>query len=307
MAICRKNSEKDNQEKTYFNKPAVILESTIITHGMPYPTNVEVALDVEEEVRKQGAIPLTTAFINGELKVGLTKEEIEYLGKAKGVVKASRRDIGYVVANKLDASTTVACTMIIAKKFGIKVFATGGIGGVHRDGENTMDISADLEEFSKSNVNVICAGPKAILDVGRTLEYLETKGIAVIGYQTDTVPLFYTRESEYKCEQTAFSVENLAQIIKCNDEFGLNQGSLILNPIPNEDSLDSQVMNKAIDEALVEMNKKGISGKEVTPFLLSKVVDLTKGKSLESNISLIKNNARLAGKLAVELCKFSSF
>lgn len=303
MAICRKNSEKDNQEKTYFNKPAVILESTIITHGMPYPTNVEVALDVEEEVRKQGAIPLTTAFINGELKVGLTKEEIEYLGKAKGVVKASRRDIGYVVANKLDASTTVACTMIIAKKFGIKVFATGGIGGVHRDGENTMDISADLEEFSKSNVNVICAGPKAILDVGKTLEYLETKGIAVIGYQTDTVPLFYTRESEYKCEQTAFSVENLAQIIKCNDEFGLNQGSLILNPIPNEDSLDSQVMNKAIDEALVEMNKKGISGKEVTPFLLSKVVDLTKGKSLESNISLIKNNARLAGKLAVELCK----
>ncbi len=303
MAICRKNSEKDNQEKTYFNKPAVILESTIITHGMPYPTNVEVALAVEEEVRKQGAIPLTTAFINGELKVGLTKEEIEYLGKAKGVVKASRRDIGYVVANKLDASTTVACTMIIAKKFGIKVFATGGIGGVHRDGENTMDISADLEEFSKSNVNVICAGPKAILDVGRTLEYLETKGIAVIGYQTDTVPLFYTRESEYKCEQTAFSVENLAQIIKCNDEFGLNQGSLILNPIPNEDSLDSQVMNKAIDEALVEMNKKGISGKEVTPFLLSKVVDLTKGKSLESNISLIKNNARLAGKLAVELCK----
>ena len=303
MAICRKNSEKDNQEKTYFNKPAVILESTIITHGMPYPTNVEVALAVEEEVRKQGAIPLTTAFINGELKVGLTKEEIEYLGKAKGVVKASRRDIGYVVANKLDASTTVACTMIIAKKFGIKVFATGGIGGVHRDGENTMDISADLEEFSKSNVNVICAGPKAILDVGKTLEYLETKGIAVIGYQTDTVPLFYTRESEYKCEQTAFSVENLAQIIKCNDEFGLNQGSLILNPIPNEDSLDSQVMNKAIDEALVEMNKKGISGKEVTPFLLSKVVDLTKGKSLESNISLIKNNARLAGKLAVELCK----
>ena len=303
MAICRKNSEKDNQEKTYFNKPAVILESTIITHGMPYPTNVEVALAVEEEIRKQGAIPLTTAFINGELKVGLTKEEIEYLGKAKGVVKASRRDIGYVVANKLDASTTVACTMIIAKKFGIKVFATGGIGGVHRDGENTMDISADLEEFSKSNVNVICAGPKAILDVGRTLEYLETKGIAVIGYQTDTVPLFYTRESEYKCEQTAFSVENLAQIIKCNDEFGLNQGSLILNPIPNEDSLDSQVMNKAIDEALVEMNKKGISGKEVTPFLLSKVVDLTKGKSLESNISLIKNNARLAGKLAVELCK----
>lgn len=303
MAICRKNSEKNNQEKKYLNKPAVILESTIITHGMPYPTNVEVALAVEEEVRKQGAIPLTTAFINGELKVGLTKEEIEYLGKAKGVVKASRRDIGYVVANKLDASTTVACTMIIAKKFGIKVFATGGIGGVHRDGENTMDISADLEEFSKSNVNVICAGPKAILDVGRTLEYLETKGVAVIGYQTDTVPLFYTRESEYKCEQTASSVENLAQIIKCNDEFGLNQGSLILNPIPNEDSLDSQVMNKAIDEALVEMNKKGISGKEVTPFLLSKVVDLTKGKSLESNISLIKNNARLAGKLAVELCK----
>ena len=303
MAICRKNCEKDNQEKTYLNKPAVILESTIITHGMPYPTNVEVALAVEEEVRKQGAIPLTTAFINGELKIGLTKEEIEYLGKAKDVVKASRRDIGYVVANKLDASTTVACTMIIAKKFGIKVFATGGIGGVHRDGENTMDISADLEEFSKSNVNVICAGPKAILDVGRTLEYLETKGIAVIGYQTDTVPLFYTRESEYKCEQTAFSVENLAQIIKYNDEFGLNQGSLILNPIPNEDSLDSQVMNKAIDEALVEMNKKGISGKEVTPFLLSKVVDLTKGKSLESNISLIKNNARLAGKLAVELCK----
>ncbi len=303
MAICRKNSEKVNQEKTYLNKPAVILESTIITHGMPYPTNVEVALAVEEEVRKQGAIPLTTAFIKGELKVGLTKEEIEYLGKAKGVVKASRRDIGYVVANKLDASTTVACTMIIAKKFGIKVFATGGIGGVHRDGENTMDISADLEEFSKSNVNVICAGPKAILDVGRTLEYLETKGIAVIGYQTDTVPLFYTRESEYKCEQTASSVENLAQIIKCNDEFGLNQGSLILNPIPFEDSLEPQVMNKAIDEALVEMNKKGINGKEVTPFLLSKVVDLTKGKSLESNISLIKNNARLAGKLAVELCK----
>ena len=231
--------------KQYENKPAVILESTIITHGMPYPTNVEVALAVEEEVRKQGAIPLTTAFIKGELKVGLTKEEIEYLGQAKNVVKASRRDIGYVIANKLDASTTVACTMIIAQKFGIKVFATGGIGGVHRDGENTMDISADLEEFSKSNVNVICAGPKAILDVGRTLEYLETKGIAVIGYKTEAVPLFYTKESNFKCEQVAYTVDNLAEIIRCNDSFGLNQGSLILNPIPGEYSLDPKLMNQA--------------------------------------------------------------
>lgn len=294
---------KKHNIPNYENKPVVILESTIITHGMPYPTNVEVALQVEEEVRKQGAIPLTCAFIKGELKIGLTKEEIEYLGKAKNVVKASRRDIGYVMANKLDASTTVSCTMICASLANIKVFATGGIGGVHRDGENSMDISADLEEFSKTNVNVICAGPKAILDVGRTLEYLETKGIAVIGYKTDTVPLFFTRKSNYKCEQVSDSVENLANIIRYNDEIGLNQGSLIVNPIPEEYSLDEELMNTAIDKALKEMNNLQIQGKDVTPYLLSKVVELTEGKSLESNIALIKNNAKLAGQLAVELAK----
>ena len=290
--------------KDYSNQPVVALESTIITHGMPYPTNIEVALAVEEEVRKTGAIPLTIAFVDGQLKIGLTKDEIVKLGSdCSHVVKASRRDFGYVMAKKLTASTTVAATMIASDLANIKVFATGGIGGVHRDGQNTMDISADLEEFSKTDVNVICAGPKAILDVGRTLEYLETKGISVIGYETETVPLFFTRESEFKCEQVAENVETLANIIKMNDLVGLNQGSLILNPIPAEYSLDPVLMNKAIDEALVELNEKGVSGKEVTPFLLSKVVELTEGKSLEANIALIKNNASLAGQLAVELCK----
>ena len=285
-------------------KPIVALESTIISHGMPYPKNVETALRVEEEVRKNGAVPATIAIIGGRLKAGLTKDEIEYFGK-KGtlITKASRRDIPALIARKEDGATTVAATMIIASLAGIDVFATGGIGGVHRGAEKTMDISADMDELSKTEVMVVCAGAKAILDLPLTMEYLETKGVNVIGYTTDELPAFYTRKSGLKVVWRCDTPKEIADIWKVQKDIYPGTGLLVTNPIPEEYSMDSEYINKEIDIAIEEMNKLGIKGKETTPYLLDKIQKLTGGESLEANIRLVLNNAMLASKVAVELDK----
>lgn len=284
-------------------KPVVALESTIISHGMPYPKNVETALEVEKVVRENGAIPATIAIINGEIKIGLSKEEIEIIGKAGlSVTKTSRRDLAYVVANKLNGATTVAATMICAQMANIKIFATGGIGGVHRGAEKTMDISADLEELGKTNVAVICAGCKSILDMGLTLEYLETKGVSVYGYKTNILPAFYTRESDFKVNKIN-SEQEVAKVLKTKWDLGLDGGVVITNPIPEEFSMDRKIIDKTILEALKEADEKGIKGKDITPFLLDKIQKLTSGKSLEANIKLVFNNAKLASKIAIEYSK----
>ena len=285
-------------------KPIVALESTIISHGMPYPKNVETALRVEEEVRKNGAVPATIAIIGGRLKAGLTKDEIEYFGK-KGtlITKASRRDIPALIARKEDGATTVAATMIIASLAGIDVFATGGIGVVHRGAEKTMDISADMDELSKTEVMVVCAGAKAILDLPLTMEYLETKGVNVIGYTTDELPAFYTRKSGLKVVWRCDTPKEIADIWKVQKDIYPGTGLLVTNPIPEEYSMDSEYINKEIDIAIEEMNKLGIKGKETTPYLLDKIQKLTGGESLEANIRLVLNNAMLASKVAVELKK----
>ena len=285
-------------------KPIVALESTIISHGMPYPKNVETALRVEEEVRKNGAVPATIAIIGGRLKAGLTKDEIEYFGK-KGtlITKASRRDIPALIARKEDGATTVAATMIIASLAGIDVFATGGIGGVHRGAGKTMDISADMDELSKTEVMVVCAGAKAILDLPLTMEYLETKGVNVIGYTTDELPAFYTRKSGLKVVWRCDTPKEIADIWKVQKDIYPGTGLLVTNPIPEEYSMDSEYINKEIDIAIEEMNKLGIKGKETTPYLLDKIQKLTGGESLEANIRLVLNNAMLASKVAVELKK----
>ncbi len=285
-------------------KPIVALESTIISHGMPYPKNVETALRVEEEVRKNGAVPATIAIIGGRLKAGLTKDEIEYFGK-KGtlITKASRRDIPALIARKEDGTTTVAATMIIAALAGIDVFATGGIGGVHRGAERSMDISADMDELSKTEVMVVCAGAKAILDLPLTMEYLETKGVNVIGYTTDELPAFYTRKSGLKVVWRCDTPKEIADIWKVQKDIYPGTGLLVTNPIPEEYSMDSEYINKEIDIAIEEMNKLGIKGKETTPYLLDKIQKLTGGESLEANIRLVLNNAMLASKVAVELKK----
>jgi pseudouridine-5'-phosphate glycosidase len=283
-------------------KPVVALESTIISHGMPYPQNVETALKVEQTIREGGATPATIAIIGGRLKAGLTPEEIEYLGKkGTAVTKASRRDLPVLVARGQDGATTVTTTMIIAAMAGIKVFATGGIGGVHRGAETTMDISADLEELARTPVMVICAGAKSILDLGLTLEYLETKGVPVIGYGTEELPAFYTRKSGFKVDYRVDSPEELAAIFKAKQEMGLGGGMLVTNPIPEAYSMDPTRINKAIDEAVAEAQQRGIHGKETTPFLLAKIKDITGGDSLASNIQLVLNNARLAAKTAASL------
>ena len=285
-------------------KPVVALESTIISHGMPYPKNVETAMLVEKTVRENGAVPATIAIIGGRLKAGLSPEEIEYLGKAgRNVTKASRRDLAGIVARKADGATTVTTTMIIAHMAGIKVFATGGIGGVHRGAETTMDISADLEELGSTPVMVVCAGAKSILDLGLTLEYLETKGVPVIGYGTDELPAFYTRKSGFGVDYRVDSPEELAAMFKAQLELGMKGGMLVTNPIPEEYSMDKAVIDAAIEQALKECVEQGIKGKDTTPFLLAKVVELTGGDSLESNIKLVLNNATVAAKTAAELCK----
>ena len=280
-------------------KPVVALESTIISHGMPYPKNVETALNVEKIVRENGAIPATIAIIKGKITVGISKDEIEYLGK-KGleVTKASRRDLPVILAKGMDGATTVATTMIAAAMAGVKVFGTGGIGGVHRGAETTMDISADLDEFVKTPVMVICAGAKAILDLNLTMEYLETKGIPVYCYKTNELPAFYTRKSGIKAPFRADSPEELAKIWNTKKELGIQGGFIVANPIPEEFSMDPKRINAAIDQAIEEMHKLGIRGKETTPYLLDKVQKLTGGDSLESNIRLVLNNAALAAKIA---------
>ena len=280
-------------------EPVVALESTIISHGMPYPQNVETALRVEETVREAGAVPATIAVIGGKLKAGLTNDEIEYLGnKGPAVIKASRRDLPVLVARGADGATTVATTMIIAHLAGIRVFATGGIGGVHRGAETTMDISADLEELGRTPVMVVCAGAKAILDLGLTLEYLETKGVPVIGYGTEELPAFYTRKSGFKVDYRIDTPEELAAAFRAQQEMGLGGGMLVTNPIPEEYSMDPVRINAAIDQAIEDSRRLGIHGKETTPYLLARVKELTGGDSLASNIQLVLNNARLAARTA---------
>ena len=285
-------------------KPVVALESTIISHGMPYPQNVETALKVESIIRENGAVPATIAILGGRLKAGLAPEEIEYLGKqGPKVAKASRRDLAVLCARGADGATTVTTTMIIAHMAGIQIFATGGIGGVHRGAETTMDISADLEELAQTPVMVVCAGAKSILDLGLTLEYLETHGVPVIGYGTKELPAFYTRKSGFAVDYEIDSPAELAAAFKASLEMGLKGGMLVTNPIPEAYSMDPAVINKAIDEAIAQAEAQGIHGKETTPFLLAKVKELTGGDSLDSNIQLVFNNARLAARTAVELCK----
>lgn len=283
--------------------PVVALESTIISHGMPYPENIKTAVEVEKIVRENGAVPATIAILNGKLTVGLNEDELELLGKSKDIVKASRRDLPFIVAKKMNGATTVAATMIIAAIAGIKVFATGGIGGVHRQAQETFDISADLQELANTNVAVVCAGAKSILDIGLTLEYLETQGVPVVGFGTDEFPAFYTRKSGFKVDYRVDSEAELAKAIKAKWDLQLKGGLVIGNPIPYEYEMNHEYINKAINKALLEAESRGIKGKETTPFLLSKVKEITEGKSLESNIKLVYNNARLAAKLSVELSK----
>ena len=285
-------------------KPVVALESTIISHGMPYPKNVETALLVEQTLRDNGAVPATIAVIGGRLKAGLSKEEIEYLGKTgRGVAKASRRDLPALVARGADGATTVTTTMIIAHMAGIQVFATGGIGGVHRGAETTMDISADLEELAQTPVMVVCAGAKSILDLGLTLEYLETKGVPVIGYGTEELPAFYTRKSGFGVDYRVDSPEELAAMFAAQRALGYKGGMLVTNPIPEEYAMPKDVIDAAIEQALRECKEQGVHGKETTPFLLARVVELTGGDSLESNIQLVLNNARVAARTAAALAK----
>ena len=292
------------QEALKAGKPVVALESTIISHGMPYPQNVETALKVEQMIRENGAVPATIAVIGGQLKAGCTPEEIEYLGKkGQAVIKASRRDLPVLIARKADGATTVTTTMIIAAMAGIRVFATGGIGGVHRGAQQTFDISADLEELAQTPVMVVCAGAKSILDLGLTLEYLETKGVPVIGFGTEELPAFYTRHSGFKVDYRIDTPEELAAAFKAKMDCGLKGGMLVTNPIPEEFSMPKEVIDQAIEQALREMDEAGIHGKQCTPFLLAKVKDLTGGESLASNIQLVLNNARLAAKTAKALCK----
>ncbi len=284
-------------------KAVVALESTIISHGMPYPRNVETALNVEKIVRENGAIPATIAILGGKLKVGLTEAEIEYLGNAKDVIKTSRRDIPFIVAQKRDGATTVASTMILAALAGIKIFATGGIGGVHRGAAESFDISADLQELAHTNVAVVCAGAKSILDIGLTLEYLETNGVPVVGFQTDELPAFYTRKSGFGVDYRIDTEKELALALKAKWDLGLNGGLVIANPIPVAFEMDFDTINFAIDSAVSEAEKAGIKGKETTPYLLAKVKEITGGDSLDSNIELVYNNAKVAAVLAVEFSK----
>ncbi|ABY95583.1 MULTISPECIES: pseudouridine-5'-phosphate glycosidase [Thermoanaerobacter] len=294
---------KEVKEAMEERKPVVALESTIISHGMPYPENIETAKTLENIVREHGAIPATIAVIKGRIKIGLSEEELEFMGTSKEILKASRRDLPVVLAKGLSAATTVSATMICANLAGIKVFVTGGIGGVHRGAEQTFDISADLQELANTDVAVVCAGAKAILDLPRTLEYLETFGVPVVGLKTWEFPAFYTRESGLKVDYKVDDEIEAAKIIKTKWDLGLKGGVLIANPIPEEYALDKAYIDKAIEDALYEAEKRNIKGKEITPFLLDKIKDLTQGKSLKANIELVKNNAHVGAKIAIELNK----
>ncbi|MFV0479944.1 MAG: pseudouridine-5'-phosphate glycosidase [Anaerorhabdus sp.] len=285
------------------NKPVVALESTIISHGMPYPQNVKTALEVEAILRERGVVPATIGIIDGVGIVGMTAEEIEEFGKRQGIVKVSRRDLPVIMAKKMWGATTVATTMIFAAKAGIEVFVTGGIGGVHRGAQQTFDISADLQELANTDVSVVCAGAKAILDLPLTLEYLETFGVPVLGYKTDELAAFYTRLSGLKVDYQMDSEKEIAEAIVAKREMGLNGGVLITNPIPEEYAMDKEIMDKAIDKAIQEMDAQGVHGKESTPFLLAKIKEITDGKSLDSNIQLVFNNARVGAEIAKMICE----
>ena len=281
------------------NKAVVALESTIISHGMPYPQNYDTALLVENTVRKNNAVPATIAIIDGKIKVGLSLRDLEIISTGKNILKASRRDLPVIISKKLNAATTVSATMICAALASLKIFATGGIGGVHRNAQNTFDISADLTELSITNIAVVSAGVKSILDIGLTLEYLETMGVPVIGYRTDEFPAFYTRQSGYKVNYRLDSPEEIAEAMKVKRELGLNGGMIIANPVPEEFSMDKKIIDEAIEASLTKADKNNIKGKDVTPFLLSEINNITGGTSLESNIRLVMNNAKLAAEIIV--------
>ncbi|AOT69125.1 pseudouridine-5-phosphate glycosidase [Geosporobacter ferrireducens] len=279
-------------------KPVVALESTIISHGMPYPQNIETAKKVEALIRENGAVPATIGILQGKMKVGLTEEELNYMGKGEDILKVSRRDLPFVLAKELNGATTVASTMIIAALAGIKVFVTGGIGGVHRGAQETFDISADLMELAHTDVAVVCAGAKSILDIGLTLEYLETHGVPVVGFQTADFPAFFTRKSGYPVDYRVDTVEEVAAAMKAKWNLNLHGGMIIGNPIPLEHEMNRQLIDQAIADALKEANEQGIKGKQITPFLLSKIKGITEGKSLQSNIELVYNNARVGAQIA---------
>ena len=285
----------------------VALESTIISHGMPYPRNVETATAVEAMVRDGGAVPATIAILDGRLKVGLSPDEIRHLGEpGSDVVKCSRRDLPFIIARQQDGATTVAATMIIAAMAGIHVFATGGIGGVHRGVEDTLDISADLEELARSNVAVVCAGIKSILDIGRTLEYLETRGVPVVGYETNTLPAFYSRSSGFAVDYRVDTAADVAAALQTKWDIGLDGGMVVAVPIPEQHALDNDEIDGVIDQAISEMQQQGITGKDTTPFLLASIAERTGGRSLEANSQLVLNNARVAAEVAVELSRGKS-
>lgn len=281
--------------------PVVALETTIISHGMPYPQNIQTAKEVEQIIHHNGAVPATIGIMDGKIKIGLTNEELEKFATSKKVEKVSRRDLPYILSTGKIGATTVSATMIGAALAGIKVFATGGIGGVHREGEQTMDISADLTELSRTNVAVVCAGVKSILDIGRTLEYLETQGVPVIGYQCDKFPSFYSRESGFRVDFRLDVPEQIAMLMKTKWELGLNGGIMIANPVPEAYAMNRREIENVIVQAIQEVKEKGITGKQVTPFLLNRIKQMTKGKSLETNISLVKHNAEVAAKIAIAL------
>jgi len=297
--------KKEVQEAIDNHIPVVALESTIISHGMPYPENVEMAKKVEAIIREEGAVPATIAIMNGKIKIGLTDEDLETLAKAEVVEKVSRRDMASVIARKSLGATTVASTMICANIANIHFFVTGGIGGVHKGYEKTLDVSADLEELEKTNVTVICAGAKAILDLPKTMEYLETKGVSVVGYQTDVLPAFYTRESNIKLRLSVDNAQQLAEMIYTKDMLALKGGVLVVNPIPLEDSLQASYINRIIDQAVKDSVTEGIEGKDVTPYLLKKIVEETNGKSLQANLALVYNNARVGALIATAYAKLS--
>lgn len=284
-------------------KPVVALESTLISHGFPYPENLEVAEEMEEIIRGYGVVPATIAVIKGKIKVGLTRGELEFMATSKDILKASRRDLAVIAAKGLNGATTVAATMMVAERAGIKVFVTGGIGGVHRGAEKTFDISADLQELARTPVAVVCSGAKAILDLPLTLEYLETMGVPIIGFRTDEFPAFYCRESGLKVDYVVNDEVEAAKIIRAMQDLELGGGMIIANPVPEEYALSMEYMNEMIEEAVRAAEKEGIKGKKLTPYLLNKIKELTEGKSLKANIELVKDNARVAAKIARELIK----
>jgi len=297
-----KDEIKEALEK---GKPVVALESTLISHGFPYPENLEVAGEMEEIIRGYGVVPATIAVIGGKIKVGLTRGELEFMATSKDILKASRRDLAAIVAKGLNGATTVAATMMLAERAGIKVFATGGIGGVHRGAEKTFDISADLQELARTPVAVVCSGAKAILDLPLTKEYLETMGVPVVGFGSEELPAFYCRESGLKVDYVVDSEVGAANIIRAMEDLGLGGGLLIVNPVPEEHALSMEYMNEMIEEAVKAAEKEGVKGKKLTPYLLGRINELTGGKSLQANIELVKDNARVAAKIAKELCQLS--